>query len=99
MMGANCSAPHGHSGTPVCTSDEPMFQTKLVVNLANFTQNSTLFCSEFDMLWSALNSVYVSPDFKDDLVWTAAPTSGYGAGNAPCSGPALHLKTMIILSR
>ena len=58
-----------------------MFQTKLVVNLANFTQNKTLFCSEFDMLWSGLNSVYVSADFKDDLVWTAAPTNGYGAKN------------------
>jgi hypothetical protein len=78
LMGQNCSAPHGHSQTPVCTSDEPMFQAKLVVNLANFTQNKTLFCSNFDMLWRSLNSVYVSAAFKDDLVWTAAPTSGYG---------------------
>ncbi len=78
VMGQNCSAPHGHSGTPVCTSDEPMFQTKLVVNLANFTQNKTLFCSNFDMLWRSLNSVYVSASFKDDLVWTVTPTNGYG---------------------
>lgn len=68
----NCS----HHG--VCTNDEPMFQTKLVVNLANYSNNRTLFCDNVDALWLGLNSVYTSADFKDDLVWTAPATSGYG---------------------
>eukprot|EP01052_Picozoa_sp_SAG31_P026206 SAG31_NODE_2358_length_5873_cov_12.058019_1_plen_463_part_00 len=55
-----------------------MFQTKLVVNLANYTQNKTLFCDHVGALWFSLESVYTSADFKDDLVWTSAATTGYG---------------------
>ena len=66
----NCSAG--------CTNDEPMFQTKLVVNLANYTGNKTLFCDHVDALWLSLDSVYTSADFKDDLVWTGPATTGYG---------------------
>ena len=61
-----------------CTNDEPMFQVKMVVNLANFSNNKTLFCDRVDALWFGLSSVYSSPDFKDDLVWTEGVTTGYG---------------------
>ena len=70
----NCSAPGGVA----CTNDEPMFQAKMVVNLANYTANRTLFCDHVDQLWFGLHSVYTSPQFKDGLVWTAGMTSGYG---------------------
>jgi hypothetical protein len=72
----NCSA-RPHHTTP-CTNDEPMFQTKLVVNLANYTNNKTLFCDHVADLWLSLDSVYTSAEFKNDLVWTAPPTTGYG---------------------
>ena len=49
-----------------------------MVNLASYTQNKTLYCESFDALWLGLSSVYTSADFKDDLVWTAQPTNGYG---------------------
>jgi hypothetical protein len=39
-----------------CTSDQPMFQAKLIANLANFTRNSTLFCSNYEKLWAGLVS-------------------------------------------
>eukprot|EP01050_Picozoa_sp_SAG11_P011184 SAG11_NODE_1168_length_5617_cov_20.200254_2_plen_492_part_00 len=73
----NCSA-RAHHNPGVCTNDEPMFQTKLVVNLANYTGNKTLFCASVDALWLGLDSVYTSADFKDDLVWTGAATTGFG---------------------
>ena len=73
----NCSA-RAHHNPGVCTNDEPMFQTKLVVNLANYTANRTLFCESVDALWLGLDSVYTSADFKDDLVWTGPATTGYG---------------------
>ena len=45
----NCSARPHH--TIPCTSDEPMFQAKLVANLANYTNNRTLFCDHVSALW------------------------------------------------
>jgi hypothetical protein len=59
-----------------CTNDEPMFQVKMVVNLANYTSNKTLFCTYVDTLWFGLHSVYTSASFKDDLIWTPSTTTG-----------------------
>jgi hypothetical protein len=64
--------------TDVGPGDEPVFQAKMVANLANFTANSTLFCSRVGQLWKGLGLVYAGPSFKDGLVYTPTPQSGYG---------------------
>ena len=41
----NCTLTRGS-----CTSDEPIFQAKMLANLANYTANGTLFCDHVDQV-------------------------------------------------
>jgi hypothetical protein len=69
----NCSKPPS-----TCHGDEPMFQAKMLANLANVTNNKTLFCDHVELVWTGLNSVYHSEAFRDSLAYSSTLQSGYG---------------------
>ena len=49
----------------VGTNDEPMFQAKMIANLAAYTNNATLFCMYAPQLWRGLDLAY--PTFQHCL--------------------------------
>lgn len=68
----NCSVKPG-----VCSIDEPLFQVKMVVGLANHSGNRALFCGNVEKLWTGLRSVYENTAaWKNDLLWS--PGGAYG---------------------
>ena len=84
---------------PGGVADESIFRAKILANLALYYpaashggagagDNSALFCDRVVKVFAGLDQVYADPNsFRDNLVFSAAPISGYGfTDSIPKSG-------------